>query len=71
MSRDFHVAYLIMCHKNPNQVNRLISRLQSEQSVCFVHVDSQADFKAEILGGGTDSKPLPRSFRKLLFGTDF
>ena len=42
MDKDYPIAYLIMCHKNPNQVNRLISRLQSEHSVCFIHVDSQA-----------------------------
>ena len=55
MKTNFNVAYLIMCHKNPNQVNRLISKLQSEYSVCFVHVDSCADFGHEsIRGGGTD-----------------
>lgn len=55
MKTNFNVAYLIMCHKNPNQVNRLISKLQSDNSVCFVHVDSQADFTLEKMGGrGTD-----------------
>lgn len=54
MSKDFYVAYLIMCHKNPNQVNRLISKLQSDQSICFVHVDSCADFGPESIRGGTD-----------------
>ena len=52
MKTNFNVAYLIMCHKNPNQVNRLISKLQSDNSVCFVHVDSQADFTLEKMGGG-------------------
>lgn len=51
MKTNFNVAYLIMCHKNPNQVNRLISKLQSDNSVCFVHVDSQADFTLEKMGG--------------------
>lgn len=51
MSKDFYVAYLIMCHKNPNQVNRLISKLQSDQSICFVHVDSCADFGPESIRG--------------------
>lgn len=54
MKTNFNVAYLIMCHKNPHQVNRLISKLQSDDSVCFVHVDSQASFAPETIGGGTD-----------------
>ena len=56
MKTNFNVAYLIMCHKNPNQVNRLISKLQSDNSVCFVHVDSQADFTLEKMGGGVLTK---------------
>ena len=52
MKNDFKVAYLIMCHKNPNQVNRLISKLESDNGVCFVHMDSQADFEPETIGGG-------------------
>lgn len=47
----FKVAYLIMCHKNKNQVNRLVEKLKSEHSVCFVHVDTKANFKtSEIVG---------------------
>lgn len=52
MSKNFNVAYLIMCHKNPHQVNRLISKLQLVHSVCFVHVDSQANFNPENIRGG-------------------
>lgn len=51
MSKEFYVAYLIMCHKNPHQVNRLISKLQSEHSACFVHIDSCADFGPESIRG--------------------
>lgn len=51
-NKSFNVAYLIMCHKNPHQVNRLISKLQSVHSACFVHVDSQANFNPENIGGG-------------------
>ena len=52
MNSNFNVAYLIMCHKNPNQVNRLISKLESDNGVCFIHVDSQADFAPETIRGG-------------------
>lgn len=49
------IAYMIMCHKNLEQVNRLINRLASKKSVCFIHVDAQASFDAQkIRGGGTN-----------------
>lgn len=40
MNNDFNIAYMIMCHKNSNQVNRLISKLNSDYYVCFIHVDN-------------------------------
>lgn len=47
------IAYMIMCHKNRKQVNRLLAALKSNNSVCFVHVDTNADFQpSEIRGGG-------------------
>ena len=51
MSGYFCVAYLIMCHKNPHQVSRLISKLQSIHSTCFVHVDNLANFSPENIWG--------------------
>ena len=33
------VAFLIMCHKNLGQVNRLIRALRDDDAVYFVHVD--------------------------------
>jgi hypothetical protein len=37
------IAYLIMAHKNPTQVIRLIDRLDDEGVSFFVHVDRKAD----------------------------
>lgn len=56
MSLNFHVAYLIMYHKNSEQVTRLISKLKSKNSTCFVHVDKEAGFDLSVIvnGGGTD-----------------
>jgi hypothetical protein len=45
------VAFLIMCHKNPDQVNRLIAALRYEGAVCFAHVDSGAAFDQTELRG--------------------
>lgn len=46
------VAFLIMCHKEPAQVNRLLAALQDPDAVCFVHVDSRAAFDPSDLRGG-------------------
>ena len=34
------IAFLLMCHKNAEQVNRLIKRLATENRDFYVHVDS-------------------------------
>ena len=48
MNTGFQSACLIMCHKNPNLVNRLISKLQSDDYGCFVRIDSRANFLPKI-----------------------
>lgn len=45
------IAYLILVHKNPKQVARLINRLNIENTIFSIHVDYNAnleDFKNEI-----------------------
>lgn len=45
------IAYLILVHKNPKQVARLINRLNVENTIFSIHVDHNAnleDFKTEI-----------------------
>lgn len=37
-------AYIIMAHKSPRQVHRLISRLNDGNSEFFIHIDKKADF---------------------------
>ena len=36
-------AYIILAHKNPEQLTRLIDALDDKQSVFFVHLDKRAD----------------------------
>ena len=43
------IAVLIMCHKNPLQVNRLISSLNHENVSFFIHVDRKSDIIHDIL----------------------
>lgn len=49
MESGLMVAYLIMAHKNPEQVNRLIRGLKANSSVCFIHIDSRASFGPDII----------------------
>ncbi|MGI4021850.1 MAG: beta-1,6-N-acetylglucosaminyltransferase [Janthinobacterium lividum] len=37
-------AYIIMAHKSPNQVHRLVSRLNDGSSTFFIHIDQKAEF---------------------------
>ena len=46
------IAFLIMCHKNAAQVNRLIQACRHPQVDVFVHVDTQADFDVEDISTG-------------------
>lgn len=48
-----HIHYIILAHKNPQQVKRLISRLDCDHTSFYIHIDLQADiseFKNEISG---------------------
>jgi Core-2/I-Branching enzyme len=39
------IAHLLMVHKNPAQVERLLAALAHEQADCYIHLDSKADFR--------------------------
>lgn len=45
----FKMAYAIQCHKNVNQVNRLIENLDNPNIDFFIHVDKKSDIINEIL----------------------
>ena len=42
------IAFLLMCHKNAEQVNRLIDRLATENRDFYVHVDSKSQIFDDI-----------------------
>ena len=46
MTKPLRIAYLIMVHKNPAQLGRLLNRLAYPNTVCYVHVDAKANLKA-------------------------
>jgi len=37
------VAFLILAHKNPSQLDQLIDRLDSSDSIFFIHIDNKVD----------------------------
>jgi hypothetical protein len=43
------VAYIVLCHKEPDQVARLVGRLTDESSRIWLHVDARADDVARCL----------------------
>lgn len=43
------IAVLIQCHKNPQQINLLLERLNHPDIDCYVHVDKKADFADKII----------------------
>jgi len=37
------IAYIILAHKYPEQLVRLVSRLQTENTCFFIHIDGKTD----------------------------
>lgn len=42
---NFKISYLILAHNNPNQLERLVSRLQAPWCKFYIHLDKKADIK--------------------------
>lgn len=42
------IAYIMQCHKNPKQVNRLFSRLSCDSADFYIHVDKKSEIQDEI-----------------------
>jgi len=39
------IAYIILAHKNPDQIKRLVLRLNTEGTSFFIHIDKKAIIK--------------------------
>lgn len=37
---DMKFAYLILAHQNPEQLHRLVQALDTDESICIIHIDS-------------------------------
>jgi len=45
------IAWLIQCHKSPEQINLLLETLEHENDHFFVHIDAKSPIKSEIRNG--------------------
>ena len=41
MERNIRIAYIVLCHKNATQVNRLINSLKNENTDFYIHIDKK------------------------------
>lgn len=42
------IAFIVLCHKNPNQINKLIESLTGDDIDFYIHIDKKGDFKKDI-----------------------
>lgn len=54
------VAFLMQCHKNPEQINLLLKALKHPQVDVYVHVDSKSESIREDIGEGDGVYLLPK-----------
>lgn len=46
---NFKMAYVVLCHKSPQQINLLIDRLTDEHVEFFLHVDKKSGIEEQII----------------------
>ena len=42
------IAYIVLCHKNVQQINKLLDLLYDEESAFFIHIDKKAKLQKSI-----------------------
>ncbi|MHA6532596.1 hypothetical protein [Paenibacillus sp. BAC0078] len=50
--KNFKMAYVILCHKNPEQINLLLNVLTDEHAEFFLHVDQKSGIEEQIIHRG-------------------
>lgn len=43
------IAFLILCHKNPNQINKMINTLDDEDVSFYLHIDKKSGISNKII----------------------
>lgn len=42
------IAFLILCHKNPNQINKMINTLDDEDVSFYLHITKKVVFQIKL-----------------------
>ena len=46
------IAFLILCHKNPKQINYLLETLNDIDVSFYIHIDKKSNILSQINNGG-------------------
>lgn len=41
MNSNIKIAYIVLCHKNAGQINKMIKKLDSKNCDFFLHIDKK------------------------------
>lgn len=42
MNSNIKIAYIVLCHKNAGQINKMIKKLDSKNCDFFLHIDKKS-----------------------------
>lgn len=42
------IAILILCHKNPKQINLLLDKLNHQDIDCYIHIDKKRTLRIKL-----------------------
>ena len=48
MNSNIKIAYIVLCHKNAGQINKMIKKLDSKNCDFFLHIDKKSSIKIII-----------------------
>lgn len=63
------IAYIILCHKNPDQINKMINVLNTPESDFFIHVDKKSSIGSKLISA-SNVYILPKEKRISIFWGD-
>lgn len=58
-----HIAILLLCHNNPEKINKLISALEDDEIDIYIHVDKKSNIEKSIIISSNHIKILPDELR--------
>lgn len=49
MNSNIKIAYIVLCHKNAGQINKMIKKLDSKNCDFFLHIDKKSSIEEDII----------------------